>query len=751
MQNQQSTSGGAARPGAQTQASAAAVALDPLRLLRTYYPWLIAAGIAGLIVGVGIWQVLLRVAPKFDSSAVFQAQPPLREELTSELYQVPGGDEAETFMTSEVFRLRSDDLLLEALGEPRLIETGWASPFVDRATGRIDRTEALKAFRDIVSARVIPETQFFQLTVRTGNPVDSAEIARVMMDVYLTDYSDRANRLVRQYITGVDGQVRALVSQIEDLDLQIARLERNNAEDGGVEAPSARDLPEALEIRTLQPKITENRRLRAEAQDQLTEYRRLDDMPGEPVYPDAIGQAARNSQVALSLESGIANQRASYQAQLRLLGDDHPETRRQFQVLTALQDEYDAAVERKQGEIFDAAIQGLTDRISSLDASYEDMLATREELRAKLAEKASTIERIAEANDERRLKVQRLQNRDEQRANLLLLQSQNGRVLVSSAPRIPSGVAFPKPVPIVAVSLVLVFGGTASLIVLKELTEKRVRTPRDISLIPASRSLGVFPELKLDPSRPESIELAARDRPLGAIAEAARELRNEIFKACEARGHRSIVFTAGLPGSGCTSVVTNLAHAAANMQRRVLIVDANLRRPHLHQVYGMEAGLGFAGVLRGEAEAGAAIVPVATNVDLLPAGANAGHAYERFGTSDVTAFLDSVRDRYDLVLFDTAPAAVAADAISLAARCDASVLVCRAFSEKRGLLTRLRHMLGDANADFLGIVVNAVKHTAGGYLRENIKVSTEYNVHSGKDDRQKKAAEPSEPATAGAE
>ena len=82
--------------------------------------------------------------------------------------------------------------------------------------------------------------------------------------------------------------------------------------------------------------------------------------------------------------------------------------------------------------------------------------------------------------------------------------------------------------------------------------------------------------------------------------------------------------------------------------------------------------------------------------------------------------------KYDLVIVDTAPAMVAGDGLALASRCDSVVLVVRALAEKRGLVARIRDQLADTRAEFLGVVVNAVKASAGGYLRRNIRTSYEY-------------------------
>jgi len=92
----------------------------------------------------------------------------------------------------------------------------------------------------------------------------------------------------------------------------------------------------------------------------------------------------------------------------------------------------------------------------------------------------------------------------------------------------------------------------------------------------------------------------------------------------------------------------------------------------------------------------------------------------------MTQLIRDASAKYDLVLVDTAPAMVAGDGQALANRCDGVILVVRALAEKRGLVARIRDQLGDTRAEFLGVVINAVRASAGGYLKGNIRTSYEY-------------------------
>jgi len=226
------------------------------------------------------------------------------------------------------------------------------------------------------------------------------------------------------------------------------------------------------------------------------------------------------------------------------------------------------------------------------------------------------------------------------------------------------------------------------------------------------------------------VETAVTDEPFGAVAESVRQIRTAIFKACDARGHKTILFTSGMPGSGSTTVICNVAAAASSVESRVLVIDANLRRPAIDKVFKLQAGPGLAEVIRGEATLASAAQKTESGFDVLSAGTKRGHEYEKFNTSVMQQILDDAKGKYDLILIDTPPAIVASDALSLAAKADASVLVCRAYSEKRGLIQRLRNQLADAKGDFLGVVVNGVRASAGGYMKANFKASMSYQDYS---------------------
>ena len=112
---------------------------------------------------------------------------------------------------------------------------------------------------------------------------------------------------------------------------------------------------------------------------------------------------------------------------------------------------------------------------------------------------------------------------------------------------------------------------------------------------------------------------------------------------------------------------------------------------------------------------------------MLTAGSARLRRFEQLSSEAMSTVLADAVDRYDLVLVDTAPMVVSGDAQALANRCDAAMLVVRAFGDKRGMVARLHNGLSDHRAELIGGLVNAVKSTAGGYMRANIRTSHDYH------------------------
>jgi len=590
----------------------------------------------------------------------------------------------------------------------------------------------LRDLRDRANASVIPDTLYMQLRAKLPNKNDAKTIAEVLQTVYMADQRRQSTAEVRSKISLLESTLRTTRSAVDSLDRRIDNLLAEEQ----VTTLEQRETAQYSEIQNIQPVLVEIRQQRALAREQLSSYEQLLNSPSGVQYPDTIRAQAEAHPIIQGQDQLITTEKAAIRALLARYGENHRDIIRRRNLLAALEQERNSLLEKKTVELFHTSIESLRSTIANLQESENDLQERLRQAENELVGITQVLKQHDNLQLDRFEKQEYIKSLTERIAELSLLSETGGRIVLASAPAIPDELAFPRFKIVVGGTAFLVCAAFAGLILLKEIREQRVRGPQDILTIPRTKVLGVVPDLSLDPSNPESVEMASKDKPQGVISETYRKIRGSIIKHIDERGHKAILITAGMPGSGATSVTTNIAFKFAVTGTRVLIIDGNMRRPSMHKVFGLSQGPGLAECLLGTASIDDAIRQTTHgNLDLLTAGASTGSVYEKLPTDIMAAIMTRAREKYDLVLVDSSPGIVAEDAISIANHCDACILVAQAFSEKRGLIARLRNQLGDTKAEFLGVIVNRVKSSAGGYFKKNYQTTHDYTFGTGKENK----------------
>lgn len=197
----------------------------------------------------------------------------------------------------------------------------------------------------------------------------------------------------------------------------------------------------------------------------------------------------------------------------------------------------------------------------------------------------------------------------------------------------------------------------------------------------------------------------------GSIAsEAFRSLRTSIMLTGSGGGPRVILITSCVPGEGKSTLSANLAVAFAQFGKRVIIIEADMRRPSMEHVLGVSKGDGLSTVLAGAVPLEKAIqrgVQVPT-LDVLSSGPRPPMPAEMLGSQAFDELLARLRATYDVVLIDSPPALMLADAVSIAAKTDATVWVCRAGIVTRPQLMRVAQIIQRNAMPMAGFVLNGV-------------------------------------------
>jgi polysaccharide biosynthesis transport protein len=200
-------------------------------------------------------------------------------------------------------------------------------------------------------------------------------------------------------------------------------------------------------------------------------------------------------------------------------------------------------------------------------------------------------------------------------------------------------------------------------------------------------------------------------------AEAFRGVRTSLYFSTQGQGHKVIQVTSPSMGDGKSTLAANLAVSIAHSGKRVLIIDADFRRPRQHRLFHVSTQRGLASLIAEEAEPEDIILSTAVaNLSILPCGPRPNNPAELLTSPRFPELLGLFRERYDFVIVDTPPLLAVSDPMVVAPRVDAVMLTMRLTNNGRPNAERAKEMLATIGANILGVVVNGFgAKGAGGY------------------------------------
>jgi polysaccharide biosynthesis transport protein len=588
-----------------------------------------------------------------------------------------------------------------------------------------------------LSVEPVHGTQLVQLSFRAASPEFAAKTANAFAEAYIDMGVEDRFATAGKASTFLSSQIEKLKEEIQDKETQLQAFSRRS--DIVTMDPGANVTLKRLEA--LNTQYGEAKKLRIEREAQ---YHETLNGPRESMA-DSL-----NSGVVGEQRGQLLRLEREYETKLKTFKPDFPD-------MVALR----AEIEKTRQHLNEVVGEQVDKVKSSALAGYQTALRQEQELEGELNSlKREAIDQNSAAVEYTNLKVEIQTRRDlldellrkqsETEVAVRLQDTRQSNIRIIDKATVPGGPFQPslRKDGSYGLLLGLLFGvGCAVLI---EVLDRTVKAPEEVErrlglptlaviqdLSEAGRSYGYsaygygtygevaaddkprarpgkaaaggWREKKKAPAAalpPSQIELVPHERPRTLISESYRSLRTALMLS-SARELKAIAVTSAVAGEGKTATASNLAVVLAQLGRQVLLVDCDLRKPRLHQVFRVSNRFGLVNQLTATAEPEAVFLPTEVpNLWLTPSGPIPPNPSELLSSDRMRDWLKAVRGRFDFVVLDTPPALAVTDATIVGMLADGVVLTLRSGKVTREEARLCRDRLRQSGIKILGAVLN---------------------------------------------
>jgi capsular exopolysaccharide synthesis family protein len=653
---------------------------------------LLVMAIVAVTVAIGVLALFL-VHPTYRASASVEIEDQAVKVLgTEDVQPASSGQDTDRLLQTQIDILKSRSLAervadgLSLAGNDRFLAAQGIKP-----KANIKREQVIQALMDNLVVDLPRNSRVVPIQFDSASPALSATIANSYADNLI------AGNLQRHYDTSsyskdfLQNQLTLTKGRLE----QSERALLDYARSAGIVDPSAgigdpndpnNNAPHSLTSANL---IELNQSLAAAKANRIQAQGRWQQAQATPLMslPDVLANPAIQQ-----MAQRRAELEAQYQEDLQHRMPDHPVVKQELAAIQSLD---------KQKNALATGIR------NSIENQYKTAVAQEAELAGTVNQlKGATLQEQSlgirynilkrEVDTNRELYNALLQRYKEVSAEAGVTSNNISVIDRADPPLLPVS---PNPKINIALSLlaglVLAMAAVAAL----ETFHDGVRAPDEVEQRFGLPLLGVVPRLK-GPAAPQLVDRSSE------ISEAYQTVRASVELSSDKGAPRTLVVTSSREGEGKSTTALAMARDAANAGRKVLLIDADMRRPSMHTLLGIQKIPGLSNMLTQQLPASAVIHKTDTEgLFVMPAGAKPPSPAELLGGAGFRALLTYLKDEYDQIIIDSPPVLGLADAPRLASIVDGTLVVMEANRSHRGAITAAMRRLAAARANIIGAVL----------------------------------------------
>ena len=670
------------------------------------HQWVILATAAVLTALVAVYSFKVKPVYQATGRLDIEAELPLLQSL-NELFRT--GEADDSFLATEVSILQSDNLIWQTIQELGLGATERSAATISPAA----KNALIAGFRGRLKVERTKDTHMVLVSYESTNARETALVVNSLIKNFVENNFQTKYNATRQATGWMEGQLDELKVKVEKAQQAMVNYERaNNIANLGEKQTVAESRFEDL-----------SKEFNQAQSDRLTKeslYRMVATNDGQ------VGFLTTGNGLLANLEAKEVDLKEQYSEALAQYGPTYPKAlrlqdqikdvdvlivRERKRMVENIRNEYLAAAQRQQ--FLAAALAGQKKEVDKGSQFLIEYNLLKRELDSNQTLYDGLLQRLKDATVTAGLRATNIHTIDEA--------------------AIPSYPVRPNKLRNIEFALAAGLALGIALAFTQEALDNSIKNAQEMEKLTGLPTLAIIPmgtsSLVMRSgflsgngsdghSLPTNVELAVLQKPGAAISEAYRALRTSVLLSMAEQAPKVLLVTSSQPSEGKTSTSLNLAATLAQKGSRVLLVDADMRRPGLSKALNTPTGSGLSGVLTGAHEYDETLlkrVPGLDTLYLLSSGPRAPNPAELLCSIKMEKLVQILRQKFDHVIIDSPPILPITDATIISTLVDGVIMVVESDKTSRAALNRACRVMEHSGGRILGTVFNKVDTRRDGY------------------------------------